>query len=232
MNTKPNLKLVIGDKNLSSWSLRPWLVMKASGLVYDEILVRLDRPETSAELSKYSASKKVPVLLEGGIAIWDSLAICERIAELAPEIDLWPKSAFDRAVARSYVAEMHSSFQAVRSQLSMDVSLRMSIKHLTKSTIDDINRILALWTSALDHYNSRYLFGESFSIVDAFYAPVVLRFQSYGIVIKSDKILSYMQDVLSYPHLVDWINAAKIESYEAHSFIEISSRDVIFYNPV
>jgi glutathione S-transferase len=222
------LKLVIGDKNLSSWSLRPWLVMKASGLACEEILVRLDRPGTSAELVKYSASKKVPVLIEGGIAIWDSLAICERFAELVPTKELWPKASLDRAIARSYVAEMHSSFQNLRSQLSMDVSLQMSIKHLTGGTIEEINRILTLWASALGNYKSRYLFGDSFGIVDAFFAPVVLRFKSYGIKIESGEILSYMERVLSYSHLVDWMAAAKVEIYETQKFSSISSNQVMF----
>ena len=230
MTANSQLRLVIGDKYLSSWSLRPWLVMKASGLAYEEVIVRLDRPGTSAELAKYSASKKVPVLIECGIAIWDSLAICERIAELAPSKELWPKAALDRAIARSYVAEMHSSFQALRSQLSMDVSLRMSIKHLTGGTIDDINRVLTLWASALDNYKSRFLFGDSFGIVDAFYAPVVLRLQSYGIKIESDKILSYIEQVLSYPHLADWMKVAKTEEYDIQKFSNISSRNVTFPN--
>ena len=230
MTNNSQLKLVIGDKNLSSWSLRPWLVMKASGLACEEILVRLDRPGTSAELAKYSASKKVPVLIDGGIPIWDSLAICERIAELVPNKELWPKASLDRAIARSYVAEMHSSFQNLRSQLSMDVSLQMSIKHLTGGTIEEINRILTLWASALGNYKSRYLFGDNFGIVDAFYAPVVLRFKSYGIKIEAESIQSYMEQVLSYTHLVDWIAAAKSESYENQKFSNISSRNVTFSN--
>ncbi len=209
-NLKNKLKIVIGDKNLSSWSMRPWLVLKASGLPFREEQILLDRPSTKARLAKVSPSGRVPVLYWCDVAIWDSLAISELIAELAPDAELWPGDAVDRAVARSYVAEMHSGFSALRDQLSMTLSLRMTIAHLSTATISDIHRILHLWREALGKSKGPFLFGK-FGIVDAFYAPVVFRFLSYGIAIKDRKILRYMEFVQRHPAVVEWVNGAQAE---------------------
>ncbi|MBY0386298.1 glutathione S-transferase family protein [bacterium] len=203
----PQLKLVIGDKNLSSWSMRAWLVAKASELTFEEILIPLDQPNTSAEIRRYSPSLKVPCLIHGDLQIWDSLAICEYIAELAPSKNLWPISPKLKAIARSYVSEMHSGFTGLRSQLSMDLRLKMEIRHLTPQTIDDIQRILSLWTEALNKSKGPFLFGE-FGIADAFYAPVVFRFYSYGIQIESPMIKKYMNEIEQYPHVKNWYAAA------------------------
>lgn len=205
--------LVIGDKNLSSWSMRAWLVAKASGLQFKEILVPLDRPETKSELSKYSPSLRVPCLIHGDLRIWDSLAICEYLSELAPDQFLWPESRELRALARSYVSEMHSGFSSLRSQLSMDIRLRMQIRHLAPQTIEDIKRILFLWTQTLEKSKGPYLFG-AFGIADAFYAPVVFRFISYGVQIKSPLINKYMHQIQSNEYVKDWINSALKETPE------------------
>ncbi len=215
------LALVIGNKNLSSWSLRPWLVLRASGLKFKEINIELDLPETTKNILQYSPTGKVPVLIHGDLHIWDSLAISEYIAELAvdlaPEKKLWPVDIHDRAMARAYVAEMHSGFTSLRSQLSMDISLRMNIKHLLPGTINDINRIISIWDTTLTNSKGPFLFGE-FGIIDAFYAPVVFRFQSYGIKIKNKKIQKYMQAILKLEIVQDWVKSSQNEKYSSYSF--------------
>lgn len=214
MRKNQNLKLIIGDKNLSSWSMRPWLVLKSSGLPFDEIKIALDRPETAEQLAEHSPSGRVPVLVDGGMYVWDSLSICEYIAELAPDKELWPADPRERAIARSYVAEMHSGFQSLRDQMSMDLSLRMKIKHIAPQTVANIQRILDLWASALEYSGGPFLFG-SFGIVDAFYAPVVFRFISYGIKIKNPRLQKYMKAIVAQPAVNSWVQAAKKEkSYQ------------------
>lgn len=203
-----SLSLVIGDKALSSWSMRPWLALKASGLPFKEIKIPLDWPNTKKRILKYSPSGKIPVLIHGKHRIWDSLAICEYIAELAPQ--LWPAESGERALARSMVSEMHSSFQSLRDQLSMDLQMKTKILHLTPQTIRDIERILLLWQQALKKSKGPFLFGE-FSIADAFYAPVVFRFLSYGIDIKNKSALKYMKHIQAHPAVKSWYQAAQKE---------------------
>lgn len=205
-----SLELVIGDKNLSSWSLRPWLVIKASGLPFKETKVLLDRPDTAKKLRRVSPSERVPVLHHKGMRIWDSLAICEYIHELAPEKNLWPRDTHMRAVGRSMVAEMHSGFMSLRGQLSMDITLRTKIKHLTPQTIADIDRILHIWTQSLKMTGGPYLFGE-FSIADAFYTPVVFRLQSYGIETRNPIVRKYRETLLKNTYVKEWVKGAKSE---------------------
>jgi glutathione S-transferase len=215
--TMKKLILLIGDRNVSTWSMRPWLVITKSGLAFEEQLIKLDTPQTAKTLKRLSPNGKVPLLIHGKTKIWDSLAICEYLAELAPDKKLWPKSSVHRAMARSMVAEMHSGFQSLRSQLSMDIQLRMKIKHLTPSTIADIQRIIHLWDHSLRVLHGPFIFGE-FSIVDAFFAPVVMRFQSYGIVVKNPIALRYMNSILSYPSVKEWVKAARSERPEFMEF--------------
>ncbi len=205
-----NLKLVIGDKNLSSWSMRPWLALKTSTLDFTEILVPLDTPKTARLLSKHSPSGRVPVLIHEDLQIWDSLAICEYVHELAPERHLWPRSKAERARARAYCAEVHSSFHGLRTQLSMDIRLRTQIRHLSRESVCDIKRVLQLWGLALKKSGGPFLFG-GFGIADAFFAPVVLRFISYGVKIESKVALAYMAAVQKNPHVREWVQAARKE---------------------
>jgi glutathione S-transferase len=207
---KNSVKLVIGDKNLSSWSMRPWLVLKASGIPFKEAQVLLDRPDTVKKLKRVSPSQRVPVLFHNGLKIWDSLAICEYINELAPDKKLWPQDLKRRAVARSFVAEIHSGFSGLRGQLSMDITLRTKIKHLSPQTVADINRIVQIWSDSLKKSKGPFLFGE-FGVVDAFYAPVVFRFQSYGIDIKNPLIRKYRDAILKHPAVQEWVRGAKKE---------------------
>lgn len=205
-----DLQLVIGDKNLSSWSMRPWLVLQASGLAYKEVQVLLDRPDTAKKLKRLSPSQRVPVLNHRDLQIWDSLAICEYIHELAPDKNLWPKDSKKRAIARSLVAEMHSGFSSLRSQLSMDITLRTKIKHLSPQTVADINRIVSILSASLKKSKGPFLFGD-FGIVDAFYAPVIFRFQSYGIDIKNPVFCKYKDAILKHPAVQEWVRGAKKE---------------------
>jgi glutathione S-transferase len=204
------LTLVIGDKHLSSWSMRPWLALRAAKIPFTEKLIQLDRPSTAKSIAQYSPSGRVPLLIDGKLHIWDSLAICEYVAEKFPDLSLWPKDSKQRAQARSVVAEMHSGFANLRGQLSMDLQLKMQVKHLTPGTIGDIKRILAIW-GEYSGKSKKFLFGE-FGIADAFFAPVVFRFRSYGVAIKDKQALAYMDRVAKHPACQEWFKAAQKEA--------------------
>jgi glutathione S-transferase len=214
---KENLKLVIGDKNFSSWSMRPWLALKASGLVFEEINIQLDSPKSAKLIAKHSPSGRVPVLWHDDVQIWDSLAICEYVNELAPDKYLWPRAKLDRARARSYVSEMHSGFPSLRSQLSMDIGLKMEMSHLLIGTISDIKRVLEIWKECLKKSKGEYLFG-GFGIADAYFAPVVFRFLSYGVQIENAAIRNYMQTVKTNPFVKEWVQGARKEKPYRHTF--------------
>ncbi|MFN3960456.1 MAG: glutathione S-transferase family protein [Parvularculaceae bacterium] len=205
------LTLVIGDKNLSSWSLRPWLVMKQSGIPFNERLIRLDRPDTKAEIARYSPSGRVPCLIDGGRAIWDSLAIAEYLAEAFPEKGLWPEAPTARAIARSVAAEMHSGFQALRSFWPMNFS-REGMRHLTYGVAGDIARISEIWEGCRRDFGAGgpFLFGK-FSIADAMYAPVVSRFQTYGPVALPPLADEWRALMWSLPSMREWGDGARAE---------------------
>src|SRR3954468_24651093 len=178
--------LYIGTKRFSSWSLRPWLAMKMVKIAFDETSIALRQPDTKENIKRHSPSGKVPVLRiedKGKVEmVWDSLAICEKLAERHPEANLWPSDAAARAEARSVVAEMHSGFPDIRNVLGMDIGVRHPTPELTDAVQTQIARILTIWEAALGHYGKHggFLFG-AFTIADAFYAPVVTRFETYGI---------------------------------------------------
>lgn len=216
-STKPEFNLVIGDKTLSSWSLRAWLCALQTGAPFKEICVALDTPKTSAQIKKHSPSGKVPVLIQGQTTVWDTLAIAEYLHEQYPEAGLWPKDKNLRAQARSYASEMHSGFMSLRSQCSMDLSLNIKINHLTAGTIADIQRILSMWSAALKKSKGPFLFGD-FCIADAFFAPVVFRFVSYGILISDKSILNYMRNVQEHHGVQFWVQEAQKEKLYRHKF--------------
>lgn len=207
---KPVFELVIGDKFLSSWSMRAWLVAVQSGLPFKETLIALDKPTSKEKILKLSPSGKVPVLKQGKIVIWDSLAIAEYLNELSPEAKLWPEDPGARALARSYAAEMHSGFPHLRSEMSMDLKLETNTPHLSAGVISEIKRILELWTTALTVSEGPYLFGE-FSIADAFYAPVVFRFLSYNVKISDRMIKQYMKNIQEHHGVQFWVEDARKE---------------------
>jgi len=198
--------LYIGDKNLSSWSLRAWLAAVQSGVPFEERLVRLDRPETKAELAKVSPSGRVPVLADGGRLIWDSLAIAEYLAERAPS--LWPEEAGARAHARSIVCEMHSGFADLRKNMPQNIKKRAPGEGRTPEVLADIARICAIWTGTRARFGAGgdFLFGR-FTLADAFYAPVVGRFVTYGVEV-DDSCAAYMRAVLAHPPMEKWIAEA------------------------
>jgi glutathione S-transferase len=205
--------LVIGNKNLSSWSLRPWLAMKTAGVPFEEIVVRLDQPETRASIADHSAAGKVPVLkiAENGktLTMWDSLAICETIAERHPEAQLWPSDPDARAVARSYAAEMHSSFPDVRQNLPMDFARTLPTPALNEATAKQVARIINAWETALAGRADGFLFGR-FSIADCMYAPVTSRFLTYGIDLPAASA-AYVGRMMALPALKEWRAGAEAE---------------------
>lgn len=210
------MTLIIGDKNLSSWSMRAWLALKATKHPFKEIKVLLDVPGYQQKIRKYSPSGKVPALLVDSSVIWDSWAICEYAGELEPR--LWPAEQTLRAEARAYCAEMHSGFPSLRNQLSMNIQLKIKASHLQPGTLDDINRIKELWKSALKKTGGPFLFGD-YGIVDCFYAPVVYRFLSYGINFKDPSLRQYMSRITSHRDIKDWVKQArKEEPYQVPAF--------------
>jgi glutathione S-transferase len=206
-----SLTLVIGNKNYSSWSLRPWLFMKHQGVSFDEILVPLDLPDTRENIDKYGPSGRVPVLLNGTLAIWDSLAICEYIAETTGKG--WPLDPTARAIARSVSAEMHSGFATLRSLWPMNARARNRHTAMTAALEADIERIDEIWNDCRARFGAGgpWLFGD-YSIADAMYAPVVLRFNTYGANV-SQTARWYMAAVLEDPLLQEWLQAAKLETW-------------------
>jgi len=207
------LKLVIGDKNLSSWSLRPWMLLRHLGLAFEEIRLPLDTQRFRDEIGRYSASRRVPVLLDGELRIWDSMAICEYLNEKAGG-RAWPAEVAARAHARSISAEMHSGFQALRSNWSMQAAARGLDVPLGPAALADVARIDEIWSGCRDEYPSDgpWLYGR-YSIADAMYAPVVLRFNSYGARLSSSA-RGYVETALQDPELQEWIRGAERELAE------------------
>ncbi len=207
------LTLVIGNKNYSSWSLRPWLAMKQLGLEFNEILIPLyNNPDFSSKIRQYSSSGKVPVLLHDTQTVWDSLAICEYLAETFPNLQWWPEDKAARALARSISAEMHSRFQKLRQNMPMNCRTKYPGKGLTSVVQQDIDRITSIWQESRQKFGAggNFLFGN-FTIADAFFAPVVLRFITYDVQLDTVS-RSYVESVLALPAMQEWINAANNET--------------------
>jgi glutathione S-transferase len=205
------LTLVIGNKNYSSWSLRPWLALRAASLPFEEIVIPLYEPESKPEILRHSPSGHVPVLKEGDTAIWESLAICERAAELAPLAQLWPAEASARAVARAVSTEMHGGFAALRGCCPMNLRVRAT-RALTPEAKVDVDRIVSIWGSCRERFGSGgdFLFGR-FGIADAMYAPVATRFRTWGVALPAPA-QRYVDAVLAYPHFRAWEEAALQET--------------------
>ncbi|MGV2898190.1 glutathione S-transferase family protein [Achromobacter sp. AGC78] len=204
--------LIIGNKNYSSWSLRPWLALRATGIAFTEQKLGFFTEEFSRKVGAVSPAGLVPVLLDGDFAVWDSLAICEYVAEQHPEAGLWPKDAKARARARSLVAQMHSGFGALRNALPMNIEAHLPGIKLPEAAQQDISRLQAIWhdTRAEFGQGGPFLFG-AFSIADAFFAPVVSRFTTYGIA-AAGAVRDYMDAVLALPAMQDWMRDARAEA--------------------
>jgi glutathione S-transferase len=204
---------VIGNKNYSSWSMRPWVLLSHFGIPFEEIRIALDQPHTAREIARYSPSGRVPVLIADGLTVSDSLAICEYLAEQFPEYCMWPLDVRARATARSVCAEMHSSFAALRRDMSMNIRARRPGQGRSPEAQGDIGRICEIWEQALLGYGERegsgFLFGE-FSIADAFFAPVVMRFITYDVLLPP--ILQAWADrIAALPAVQRWVSEAHAE---------------------
>jgi glutathione S-transferase len=212
----PGYTLIIGDKNFSSWSLRPWLAMKQFGISFAEERIRLRRPESRAEILRHSPSGKVPALKTDGVIVFDSLAILEYLAERHPERRMWPVDGEARAVARSISAEMHSGFLTLRNDMSMDLLARFPTPPVGEELARDISRIVAIWREARARYGAggAFLFG-SFTNADAMYAPAATRFRTYGVDLAAfgddGKAADYAESVLALPEMAGWTNGAEAE---------------------
>ena len=206
------LELLIGNKNYSSWSLRPWLALRHGGLEFEETRVPLYTPGSPALIRAWSPAGKVPVLRHGAIAVWDSLAICEYLAESFPEKKLWPREREARARARAIAAEMHSGFGALRAQMPMNVRATGRRVARTPELEADIARVAQLWRECLEQRSARgpFLFGE-FSIADAMYAPVAFRFATYGVALGRTE-QAYAEALRALPAMRAWAEAAAGET--------------------
>jgi glutathione S-transferase len=206
------LTLVIGNKNYSSWSLRPWLALKLAGLAFEEIRIPLYQATSKQEILRHSPAGKVPVLKHGEIRVWESLAICEYVAELAPQARLWPEDQAARAHARSVSAEMHAGFSALRHALPMNLRVQDARVKLTPEVQTDVGRIATIWEKCRAKFGAGggFLYGH-FTIADAMYAPVVTRFISYGVKLEG-RPADYMNAVWALPELQEWVKAGAAET--------------------
>ncbi|HEX8569110.1 MAG TPA: glutathione S-transferase family protein [Caulobacteraceae bacterium] len=206
------MELVIGDKNWSSWSMRPWLVLRRAGAEFTETVVRLNRPESPANLAVASPTAQVPVLKDGELTVWDSLAISEYAAERFPQARLWPEDPARRALGRAAAAEMHAGFRSLRGECPMDL-IKREHRTLTPITQTDVRRVVRLWGDLRRRYRDGgpFLTGE-WSIADAFFTPVATRFRTYGI-LPSDHgddgtAGEYAETLLQQPEFLEWERAA------------------------
>ena len=215
------LTLVIGNKNYSSWSMRPWLALRAAGIAFDEVDIPLyTGPADKARILAFTASGKVPALVHGDITVWDSLAIIEYLAETFPDAKLWPSDPAMRAHARSVSAEMHSGFQALRNECGMNLHRPVKAKALSDAALADITRVSAIWTDCRARYGATgpYLFG-AFSAADAMYAPVVHRFHTYAVPAEG-AVRDYMATMQADPAFAEWTAAALAETLRIERFEE------------
>lgn len=206
------MKLIIGNKAYSTWSLRAWLVCRAAGLAPEEEMIGLRRPETAAEIRARVPSGKVPALINGDLMVWDSLAIAEYLADRFPAAGLWPDDPAARAVARAGVAEMHAGFASLRRTMPMDLKADHPGEGMTDETAADIARIVALWQDAMVRFAGwgPFLFGDRFTIADAYWTPVASRFATYAVALPDD-CASYRDTLMAHPWMAEWRAAAQTE---------------------
>ena len=211
---QPGLTLVIGNKNYSSWSMRPWVAAVAFGVPFNEVRILLDQPETAAIIARFSHAGRVPVLVAGEISVWDSLAICEYLAEQFPDMHMWPQDVAARAMARSVTAEMHSGFTGLRSAMPMNIQASLPGRGRTNEAQGDIGRICEIWEDCLARFgHHNFLFGD-FSIADAFFAPVVMRFKTYGVTL-APALQAYCDRMQAHPAVARWVREAMAETEKA-----------------
>ncbi|HET6840056.1 MAG TPA: glutathione S-transferase family protein [Bradyrhizobium sp.] len=207
------LKLVIGNKNYSSWSMRPWLALRANDIPFEEVLIPLYTGEADRQrLLSFAPSGKVPALVDGDVTIWDSLAIIEYLAERFPEKRLWPEDRAGRAHARSISAEMHSGFAALRNECGMNLHRPVRAVALSEDARANIARIQQIWIECRERYGKcgPYLFG-AFGGADAMFAPVVHRFRTYAIEV-APEVQAYMATMMALPAFAEWTRAGLAET--------------------
>ena len=211
------MELVIGTKRWSSWSMRPWLVLKHAGVAFDERVVPLRQHGSTEAIAQFSPSGTVPALKDGELVLWDSLAISEYLAERLPEAKLWPADPAARALARSAAAEMHSSFGSLRGECPMELTVEPREHQLSEATHNDIRRIVALWSELRGRFADAgpFLAGP-WSIADAFFTPVATRFHTYGVRLSDfgdrGDAATYAEALLHTPEYLAWLEGAKAEA--------------------
>jgi glutathione S-transferase len=208
------VKIVIGNKKYSSWSLRPWLALKQTGTAFEEVVIALDMDDTAQNIRRHSPSGRVPALVDGALTVWDSLAICEYLNEKFPQAQLWPADAAQRARARSVSAEMHSGFMNLRNDCSMRIVEERPAAKLRPETQAEVSRIVDIWGDCLQASGGPFLFGKKPCIADCFYAPVVSRFRTYKIS-APPQAQAYMEAVWGWPALQEWVSGARAETLRA-----------------
>lgn len=204
--------LVIGNKNYSSWSLRPWLFLKVNGIPFEEVRIPLYRQDSTDRILTYSSAGKVPVLIHNGMTVWESLAILETLVEIHPEVGGLPKATADRSWSRSICAEMHAGFRALRTTLPMNCRRKIDIGPLPAEPAADVQRVRSIWRECRKAHPGvgPFLFG-AFTIADAMFAPVVSRFETYGIHVGALE-REYMDAILALPAMRAWIDDARAET--------------------
>jgi glutathione S-transferase len=205
--------LYIGNKNYSSWSLRPWLAMKVAGIEFDEKLILLFDDDWKANIAKVSPSARVPVLTDGDLTIWETMAILEYLAERHPDRGLWPQDPAARAMARSVSNEMHAGFTALRTHMPMNIRKNHPGKSMGEGVAEDIARIQEIWNGCRARYgaNGDFLFGK-FSIADAMFAPVVSRLTTFAVEL-DDVSAAYRDAVQALPEMIEWSDAGRAEPW-------------------
>jgi glutathione S-transferase len=210
-----DLTIVLGNKNYSSWSMRPWLALKQTGAAFKEIVIPLDQPGTRESILRHSPSGKVPALIHDGRTVWESLAICEYLAELYPNAGLWPADRAARAHARAVASEMHGSFAALRQHLPMIVRRQYPAKPLPADVQENVNRVQAIWQDCRKRFGEAasgpFLFG-GFTNADAMFAPVVTRFHTYQVAL-TEGAAAYVKAVRDWPAMREWAEAARNEPW-------------------
>jgi glutathione S-transferase len=212
-------KLVIGNKNYSSWSMRPWLAARAGNIAFDEVFIPLYTGDADKQrILSFTRSGKVPVLVDGDVTVWDSLAIIEYLAERFPEARLWPEDPARRAHARSVSAEMHSGFAALRNECGMNLHRPVRAVALSNEARADIARVQQIWSECRERYGKfgPFLFG-AFSGADAMFAPVVHRFRTYAIAV-TPEVRAYMDTMMALPAFQEWTRAALAETIIIEKF--------------
>jgi glutathione S-transferase len=206
------LRLIIGNKNYSSWSFRPWLAMKAAGIAFEETLIPLDAPDFKARLATFGGAGKVPLLVDGEIRVWESLAILEYLADKFPAAGLWPRDPAARAHARAVASEMHSGFSSLRNLLPMNIHRPVIARQLDAGAVADVARIQSIWSESRKRFgaNGPFLFG-AFGAADAMYAPVIWRFHTYAVDVGA-VARDYMNAMRALPAWSEWREAALRET--------------------